>query len=61
MAQFGEGQVCETHTETFRRKLEEWDTKWTALETMFKKIKSGPELEQEFRNLKQLIVGMPTK
>ena len=45
----------------FTRKLEEWDTKWTALQAKFQKIKSGPELEQEFRGLKQQLVGMPTK
>ena len=35
MAQHGEAQEIETHTETFRRQLSEWDTKWKELQDDF--------------------------
>ena len=61
LAQFGEGQDCETYTEMFQRKLKEWDSRWTGMQAKFHRIKKGPELEQEFLGLKQEVVGLPSK
>ena len=41
MAQHGEAQDIETHTETFRRQLSEWDAKWKELQEDFLKVKAG--------------------
>ena len=56
LSQFGEGYDVETHTEKFRRQLKEADTRWKNLQAKFRAINPGPNLSEQFKELKSEVV-----
>ena len=57
MAQYGQGSREETATETFERRLSEWEAKWKDMQTSFRQITPGVNLNDEtFNQLKLKVV-----